>query len=148
MIKFADNKIVSNPGSRIHIIYAPEVQKDGTVILIESGKEDTDEYIDSFREETEISTIIKRFQGGDVSVINQKQGFYADVTKMPKTYAEMLQLRIDSKKAYDELPTSVKEKFDNDEFKFFATAGSEDWFKKLGVIEEVNEKIKEGEVEE
>lgn len=148
MIKFADNKIVSNPGSRIHIIYAPEVQKDGTVILIESGKEDTDEYIDSFREETEISTIIKRFQAGDVSVINQKQGFYADVTKMPKTYAEMLQLRIDSKKAYDELPTSVKEKFDNDEFKFFATAGSEDWFKKLGVIEEVNEKIKEGEVEE
>lgn len=148
MIKFADNKIVSNPGSRIHIIYAPEVQDDGTVILIESGKEDTDEYIDSFREETEISTVIKKFLAGDVSVINQKQGFYADVTNMPKTYAEMLQLRIDSKKAYDNLPTNVKEQFDNDEFKFFATAGSEDWFKKLGVVEEVKENEEKGEVKE
>lgn len=134
MIKFADNKFVSNTGSRIHIIYAPEVQEDGTILLVESGKEDTDAIIDSFREETEITTIIKKFQAGDVSVINQREGFYADVTKMPKTYAEMLQLRIDSQKAFDSLKPEVKEKFNNDENQFFAAAGSVDWLEKLGLI--------------
>lgn len=149
MIKFADHKFVSNPGSRIHILYSPEVQDDGTIILVESGKEDTDDFIDSFREETEITTIIKKFQAGDLSVINQREGFYADVTKMPKTYAEMLQLRIDSQKAFDSLKPEIKEKFNNDENQFFAAAGSVEWLEKLNLIkkdEKTNDE--EGEVKE
>lgn len=143
MIKYADNSIVSNPGNPIHIIYAPEVQDDGTIKLVESGKENTDEYIDSFREECDISTIIKKYQNGDISVLKQREGMFGDFTNLPKTYAEMLQLRIDSERAFNSLPLEVKQKFNNDEMQFFASAGSNEWLEKCGII--TKEEIKESE---
>ena len=43
MIRFFDNKIVSNPGSSKHPIYKPIVNADGIIDLEISGYEDTNE---------------------------------------------------------------------------------------------------------
>lgn len=136
---YADNSLVSEAGSRYKTIYSPKVDEEGRIELIEAGKEDFQEYIDSFRESCDIQQIIRRVEQGDTTVLNQFPAFYGDVTKMPKTYAELLQLQIDSKKAFDSLPLEVKHKFDDDPNVFFATAGSEDWVKKLGIVKEVKE---------
>lgn len=141
---YADNSIVSESGSRYRTVYSPKVDEEGRIELVESGKEDFQEYIDSFRESCDIRQIIRRVEEGDLSALNQRQGFYGDVTKMPKTYAEMLQLQIDAKNDFDRLPLEIKHKFDDDANVYFATAGSKEWFEKLGVIKEeekVNQEI-------
>lgn len=124
-------EIYTNPGSPIHVLYGPKVLKDGTIELVEIGKENTDDYIQSFEEVTDMSFILAKLESGDLSVINKRQPFYGDFTEVPKTFAEVLQLRIDAQNMFDRLSADVKEKFDNDVNKFLATAGTEEWRKKV-----------------
>lgn len=144
-MKFANSKIFTNPGNPIHTIYSPVVDSKGSVKLKESGKENTDDYIQSFKESTDIAFILAKIAQGDTSVLNRSHAIFGDFTKAPKTYAEVLQLQIDAKKAYDGLSAEVKAKFGNDMNKFFASAGSYDWYDALGMIkpeEEEKEEVK------
>lgn len=146
MQKYFDGKQFSNPGDPIHIIYGPKVNDDGTVDLIEVGKENTDDIIESHRESTDMNIILAKIAAGDDSVLNQRKGMFGDFTEMPKTYAEALQMQIDAERMYDSLPVDVKSKFDNDKNKFFALAGTEEWLDKCG-FEKINAEEK-GEVSE
>lgn len=129
-------EIFTNPGSPIHILYGPKVQKDGSIELVEIGKENTDEYIQSFAESTDMSFILAKLAVGDTSVLQRRQAFYGDFTSAPSTFAEALQLQIDAANTFDHLPLDVKQKFDNDVNKFMASAGSEDWLKKMDLWKE------------
>ena len=140
-MKYADNSFVSEKGSPIHDIYSPVVEKDGTISLIKSGEENTDDIIQSYLESTDISIIMENVKNGDLSGLNVARGMYGDFTNMPKTYAELLQLQIDAKNTFDKLPNDVRMKFDNDVNVFLASAGDKEWFEKLGAIEK--EEIKE-----
>lgn len=133
MVRYFDGKIVSNPGSSKHPLFKPVVDKDGSIDLEIYGYEDTNEIIQSFAESCDISIILNSAANGDFSGLNAVQGIYGDFTSMPKTYAEMLQLQLDAKKAFDGLSTDIKNRFDNDVNKFLASAGEDDWMKKLGV---------------
>ena len=126
-MRFFDNKRFSERGEPIKVIYSPIVNDDGTITLKESGKENLDDYINSFKDEVDINQLIARFTNGEVGVFNQRQGYYGDFTEFPKTYAEMLQLQINSKNFFDSLPVPIKEKFDNDANQFFAQTGSKEW---------------------
>lgn len=130
-MKFADQSIVSNPGSPRHVLYAPKVSSNGSVVLVESGFEDTDAYIQSFLESTDIHLVMAQLKEGDTSVLNRRPGAYGDFTKAPKTFAEALQLQIDSNRLFDSLPADVKRKFDNSSSQFFAVAGTKEWFDKI-----------------
>lgn len=141
MIRFFDGTIVSNPGSRFRDIYSPIVKDTGEIVLEITGKEDFFAYIQSFREMCDFNYIMERIANGEIESIPTRSGFYADVTEMPKTYAEMLQLKINADNAFDRLSPDLKKKFDNDKNKFFAQAGTEEWFKNLGMIKD--EPIKE-----
>lgn len=132
-MRFFDHKIKSNKGDPIHIIYSPVVDKKGKINLEVSGKENTDIIIDSYRDQTDINIIISRVRNGEVGLLNRVKGSYGDFTNLPKTFAEMLQLQIDSEKKFYSLPVEVREKFHNDKNEFFVQAGSKDWFKNLGV---------------
>lgn len=127
------NSFVTCPGSPIHTIYSAKVREDGKIILKESGKENIQQSIDSFRESTDMQYIIHRLALGDTSVLNQNTPHFGDFTQMPKTYAESLQLVIDSKKKFYELPVDVRAKFDNDFNQWFATAGNDVWLSKMGI---------------
>lgn len=121
---------ITCPGSEEHVIYSPKVNPDGTFSLVESGRESIKDKINSFREQTDIAYIIKRIQLGDTSVL-RTDGVYGDFTQMPKTFAEALQLQIDGEKQFMSLPLDVRNAFDNDFRKWFATAGSDDWMVKM-----------------
>lgn len=137
-------EIYSEAGSPIKIVYSPVVDEKGVITLVESGKVNTDEEIQSYAESCDLSIIINRYINGDINALNQRQGMYGDFTNLPKTYAEFLQKQIDAQNTFDKLPNDVKKKFDNDVNQFLASAGSEDWLDKLGLVEKkIEDEVKE-----
>lgn len=127
------NSFVTNPGERFKLEYSPIVKDDGTIELKISGKIDLQQMIESFKESTDMAYILKQLELGNTDVLQQRQGIYADFTEFPKTYAEVLQLRIDAESNFYKLPLDVRQKFNNDFNVYFATAGQESWFEKMGV---------------
>lgn len=126
-------EFVTYEGETEHIEYSPKVMKDGTIELVESGKTDINAYINAQKDTTDMAYIIAQLTAGNTDVINARKPMFGDFTEMPKTYAEALQLRIDAEKSFYALPLDVRSKFDNDFNQYFATAGSDEWMKKLGV---------------
>lgn len=134
------NSFVTCSGDIYHTLFSPVIKSDGSVTLVESGKDDINEFISSFREQTDMSYIIKKLAMGDSSVLTSKTPMFGDFTEMPKTYAESLQLVMDKEKQFMSLPLEVRNKFDNDFKKWFATAGSEPWMQKMeSVIDKPDE---------
>ena len=125
------NTFITSSGDTEHIEYAPKVMPDGSIELVVSGKTNIDEYINAQRETTDMAYIITQLGLGNTDVLNQKTPNYGDFTEMPKTFAEALQMKIDAEKAFYELPLDVRNKFENDFNRFFATAGSKEWYEKI-----------------
>ena len=90
------DRIASHPGNPIKQLYAGSYNERGQVELKEDGTEDLYAFIQSFAESTDIHAILKRYQNGEVDVLEKVQGFYGDITEMPHTYAEALQRIADS----------------------------------------------------
>lgn len=71
------------------------------------------------------------------------QGVYADVTELPKNYAELLNSVIKGREAFDSLPIEVKEKFGQDFNRFAATIGTQEWYEKLGYKQDIPDEVPE-----
>ena len=130
-MRFASKEFVSNPGSPIREVYAPKVKPDGSIEVVATGKENSDQFIQSFAQSTDMTFILAKLAQGDTSVLHQRPAMFGDFTKIPGSYAEVLQMQIDAARAFDRLPVDVKRKFDNDVNKFMASAGSSSWFDKI-----------------
>lgn len=142
-------KFVTNPGSRWYQKKHGEVQPDGTIKLINDEIIDIQEKMDAEYPMTTIENILAnslpdQYFGDD--------GMHSiDAINMPTNLAEFMQFQIDQRNKFDSLPVSVKEKFGNDFNQFLATAGSDEWMKKLGYVEaaedpkqvDVKEEVKE-----
>lgn len=131
MKKIDYTKFVTPSGTGVKTLFSPKVHDDGSIELIPTGKENFYDYIQSFRESVDIHTILKQCAMGDNSGLQKVQGFYADVTGMPKNNAQLLQMVMDGQKNFDKLPQEIKQRFDNDFNKFFATMDSPEWFEKM-----------------
>lgn len=130
----SDRKVYySNPGSRVKVLYSPVMDEGGNFHLEKSGETDIYEEIQSHRESTELSVLLKRFQNGEYDVLSKAQGFYADVSDAPRSYAEVLQRVKEGESTFSALPADVRNKFGNSFECWFATIGSEDWFKAMGI---------------
>lgn len=126
------NEFITPSGSPIHVLYSAKVDKNGVTTLEEVGTENTDDLIQAAAESTDIAMILSYYnQTGDVSVLNRYTPHYGDFSKLPKTLAEFLQLRIDSENFFMALPAEIKQKFNNSADEFFAQAGNEDWYEKI-----------------
>lgn len=139
---------VTPSGSPIVQQFDSKIEDDGSITLIPSGKDDWYGKIQSFADSVDINTILKRCAVGDDSALNRVQGFYADVTGMPKNNAELLQMVIDGQKNFEQLPLEIRQRFDNDFNKFFATMDQPEWFEKMKMIKKedaaaVSDPIKE-----
>ena len=126
------NAFVSDPGSDIKTVYSTKVQDDGTILLIPSAKENVKDKINSYVDQTDISYIIRQLQLGDTSVLNPNKGVYGDFTQTPTNLREAMQTMIDGERAFYELPLDTRQKFDNNFRKWLVSAGSADWFNKMG----------------
>lgn len=133
----ARDRIESNPGSPIKQLYSGAYNERGQVELKEDGTEDIYAFIQSFAESTDIHSILKRYQNGEVDVLEKVQGFYGDITEMPHTYAEALQRISDSEKMFMSLPVEVRAKFGHSFSEFLAASQEADFLERLGVKLEV-----------
>lgn len=139
--KFANTRgrFYTCPGTNIHIVFSPEIQKDGSIILVEIGKEDTDEIIQSYADSVSLEAILARFVNGDVSALNRYQPIYADMTNAPKNLAESLQLFINAEKAFNALPADVKKEFNNSYTEWIFSSQNPEWAEKMSSVIYKNE---------
>lgn len=129
----ARDRIASNPGNPIKQLFSGSYNERGQVELKEDGTEDLYALIQSFAESTDIHSILKRYENGEVDVLEKVQGFYGDITEMPHTYAEALQRIADSEKVFMSLPVDVRAKFGHSFSEFLAASQEEDFLDRLGV---------------
>lgn len=129
----ARDRISSNPGNPIKQLFSGSYNERGQVELKEDGTEDLYAYIQSFAESTDIHSILKRYENGEVDVLEKVQGFYGDITEMPHTYAEALQRIADSEKVFMSLPVEVRAKFGHSFSEFLSASQEADFLDRLGV---------------
>ena len=131
----------SNPGSRMANDYQIEIDKRGHKSLHKVGEHDIWEEIQSYKEECSIDNILARAAAGDPNALNQRKGFYADITDSPKTLAEAQNNILKLKQGFEKLPAEIREKFDNSKEKFVMEFGTNTWIDKMGF--NTNEKATE-----
>lgn len=120
-------------GSRVKSTFAGHYDEKGRVVLEEIGKVNLYEEIQSHAQSVDIHTLLKRFTNGDPTALASRQGIYADVTEMPKTYAEFLNKMISLETGFNSLPADVKQKFGNSFEQFLAESSTESFIEKLGL---------------
>lgn len=128
------NDFVCDPGSPVHILYSGKVMKDGKIELVESGKEDLQEMIDSYRDTSDMAFILRQLALGDTSVVNARSAMYGDFTKAPSSLMEAKQMMLDGEAAFMKLPLEVREEFDNNFMNWLFNSGTEEWYKKMEKI--------------
>lgn len=125
--------VYQEPGSPIKLIYSPRYDDNGVLDLIVTGQENLYDYIQSHKESTDIHVLLDRFANGETDVLQRMQGFYGDVTDMPKTYAEVLNAVIVGEETFARLPVEVKQKFDNSFAVWLASMDKPDFAQRMGV---------------
>lgn len=95
----------------------------GKTRLEETDRMNIADYINSFLEETKIETIIERCMRGDTSALERMAGYYADVTNIPTSIAEIYSNLKRCEADFENLPVKMKEAFNNDPGQFIAGFG-------------------------
>ena len=117
-------RVHCSAGSREHVLYTPRFDAAGNFELVESGKEDRYAEIQSHKDSCDINLIVERYASGDQTVLARRQAMYMDVTEMPKTYSELLNLVATGEKQFNSLPLEVKEEFGNSYHRYLSAMDS------------------------
>lgn len=138
MVKFRTQydgrvSVKQEPGDSIHKVYSPRYTEDGVLDLVVTGQENLYDYIQSHKESTDIHVLLQRFANGEEDVLQRMQGFYGDVTSMPKTYAEVLNAVIVGEETFARLPVEIKQRFDNSFAVWLSSMDSPDFARRMGV---------------
>ena len=125
------SEFFSNPGEQFRTVYTPDVGKDGQIDLVPTGKEDIQQYIDSFKDSCDVNLMVQRFVAGDETALRNGNPVFMDLLGAPKTLAEAYSLNFRAQAAFDNLPAEIKNKFGNNFYQFLYDAGSPEWFEAL-----------------
>lgn len=149
VLRFKTRHVPSKSGEKLVDEFKLTYNDDGTQEVIVCGKRDIYAEIQSHADSVDIHKIIEMcIVTGNEEPLYKTKGFYGDLVGMPKTYAEALQKAAEAEHLWSQLPTDVKEKFDNSVEKFFATAFSKEWIEKIGIKEDEPKIESEGDVNE
>lgn len=137
-------KFCSNPGSRFYQKKHGEVQPDGTIVLVDDEVVDIQEKYNAEYPSTTIENILRNANPLDSFADDGLHGL--DTLAMPTTLAEFMQFQIDQKRRFELLDPDTRDRFGNDFNQFLATAGTDEWFSKLGVEKNVEDPVVKEEV--
>lgn len=121
----------SCPGDRFRPVYTPDIRKDGQIELVQTGVEDVQQYIDSFKDSCDISVMVQRYLAGDEAALRNGNPVFMDLLGAPKSLAEAYALNFRAEKAFENLPADIKSKFENNYFRFLSEAGTDSWYEAL-----------------
>lgn len=131
------HRACSCPGCAERVVYSPvyDDEREKSYHLEITGKENLYLEIQSWKDSCDLNLLIKRYTAGDVGALSQRQGFYGDVTGMPKSYAEMLQTIDNARAFFDSLDLETSAKFDHSFDKFVSSMDNMDTFlENFGVV--------------
>lgn len=131
-------RYVADSGKAIKEEFVGRYDDKGRVVLVPNGTTNMYEYIQSFADSVDINVLLAKYKNGDVEALSRVQGMYADISDMPKTLADMLNKLKAGEEAFASLDVETRAKFNHNISEWFATAGSEEWFNKMGVSIESN----------
>lgn len=129
-------RIETECGDPVKTVYSPQYDENGNLTLAATGKENLYDYIQSHKDSVDIHVLMQRYAEGDQSVLMQRIASYGDFTEAPKTMAEVLDSINRGRLVWDSLPVEVRAQFGHSFADFVQDAGSEEWSRKLGLIEE------------
>lgn len=146
-------EVVFNEHVRVHSVlgspvaptYILGINEDGKMDLIESGKVNIYDQIQSHKDSVDINLMISRFANGDVNALNGGNPMYLDVTEFPKSLAEMYSLVINAKATFEKLPIEVRDAFGHSPETFISMLGSDEYNSIMSKFSPVSDKpIEEG----
>lgn len=93
-------------------------EKTGNEKQIENGKTNVYEKIQKYKESCDIYKILDRYENGEeaaeaiknglIVTPNHKEGFYGDISEMPKTIGEAIEQQEKAAKAFQSLPRELQ----------------------------------------
>lgn len=138
-------RVIADPGSPVKIEYQLRII-DNNEEIVETGKSNLYEYIQSHADSVDITKILERCALiQDYSMLNRMPAAFMDVTDMPSNLAEAYAQVKDAKNYFDRMPIDIKEKYNNNFVEFIDDIGSERF---KNNITDFLQKIKEEEVKE
>ncbi len=106
--EFPNKYIYKNMYEKTRTRYEWQRDEDGNLTYVEAGKIPWYEYIQSFKDSTDLKEIVKRVNAtGDVTLLNQRSGQYIDATTLP-----------DSLRGLSELSDKLEQQFKNYDDRF------------------------------
>lgn len=121
-------RITSDPGSKIANDFGIRKDERGADELVITGKYSLYDEIQSYKDSCDLKKILERFRlTGDMSLLEQRKGFYGDVADFPKTYAEFLNIAVKAKEEFAKLPADIRDKFNNNVDEFISAIGSKEF---------------------
>lgn len=124
--KYEEHKhVYTEPGSPVKIEYQLRIV-DNSEEIVETGKSNLYEYIQSHADSVDITKILERCALiQDYSLLNRMPTGFMDVTGMPTNLAEAYAQVQDAKNFFDRMPVDIKEKYSNNFVEFIADLGTD-----------------------
>lgn len=123
------NDACSSSGSRKRRIWTPHFIEsrlglaEYEIDLSEEGEVDTFDAIQQLSDYVDIDNIVKRYNNGEIDVLEKVQGFYGDLTTLPVDMRGIYDLNAQGKNLFDSLPEDVREQIGD--YKSFMTMAAE-----------------------
>lgn len=129
-----DRLVVYAPtGTAMQPTYSLSVDDDGVLSLSQSGQINLYDKIQASRDSVELKTILERYESDGIPPIDAKHGFFADVTRLPSSLAGFFDQIHSAEAAFNGLPADIRAQFGHSLSQFVTTAGTIDWYNKLGI---------------
>lgn len=125
-------------GDRYHTTFTGKYNSSGVLELVETGKEDIYDMIQSHADSVDIHVLLKRYANGEMDVFEKREGQYFDATEMPTTFAEMLNIVNNAKATFDSLPQELRNKFDQSFEVFLAKMDSPEFGDLMGFKKDID----------
>lgn len=116
--KKRDDAIESVAGDKMRQTWREKIDENGVKVLVEDDYIDQDEIIQSYEDSVNVNKIIERYMAGDDSALDRAKAFYADVTKVPKNFAQIIDLNNRAQNAFLQLPSDLQELYGNSYIEF------------------------------
>lgn len=114
-------RVYTNHGDSEVTIFTGRYDENGDLQLVKTGIENLYDKIQAEAAACDMDNILRRFANGDISVLSQSQGIYADVSSAPMHFTDALNMVRSVEEEFNRLPAEEREKFNNDWVKFGAS---------------------------
>ena len=123
------NDTCSSSGSRMRRIWTPHFVEsrlglaEYEIDLSDDGEIDMFDAIQELSDYVDIDNIVKRYNNGEIDVLEKVQGFYGDLTTLPVDMRGIYDLNAQGKNLFDSLPDDVREQIGD--YKSFMTMAAD-----------------------